>query len=305
MRKVFLFVILVCLYVTSFGQHIIPVEISTDPENIEIAVFGAGTVDGGSASFVNSFTSKADIGFVINTLVKRKSGKNGIGIGYKQFIVNLNPVIIDWNSFDINTISKTSIDSFNIQRMPFSEDCFLHLGFRSNTISKILQGGADQKILRSFWADLTWRPYTFSSIDSLSVNFANTLAFQTFNLTAGYQYNFFKTNVPTIETFMIGVSPQICFMGVNEAQANQDNLKEVYGNNRYPGQNFLGFGGKLTVQIKHLNIFVEGRQYFGIDKNHVGEKFSREAQFVVGAFANLKFYTKKPIVPVDSPEDWD
>ena len=60
MKKIFLFVMLAGLYVTSFAQHLVPVEISTDPENIEIAVFGAGTIDGGSAAFVESFTSKAE-----------------------------------------------------------------------------------------------------------------------------------------------------------------------------------------------------------------------------------------------------
>jgi len=219
MKKVFLFVMLAGLYVTSFGQHIIPVEISTDPENIEIAVFGAGTVDGGSAAFVESFSSKADFGFVLNTSIRRASGKNGVAITSKQFIVNINPVIIDWNSLDINTVSKTSIDEFSVQRMPFAEDCFLHIGLRSNRIAKVKGGGAlgDQKVLHSLWADMSWRPYTFQSqYDSVGV-----LAFQVFNVTAGYQYNFFKTNVPTIETFMIGFSPQLCFMGINEAEANQ------------------------------------------------------------------------------------
>jgi len=307
MKKVFLFVMLAGLYITSFGQHIIPVEISTDPENIEIAVFGAGTVDGGSAAFVESFSSKADFGFVLNTSIRRASGKNGVAITSKQFIVNINPVIIDWNSLDINTVSKTSIDEFSVQRMPFAEDCFLHIGLRSNRIAKVKGGGAlgDQKVLHSLWADMSWRPYTFQSqYDSVGV-----LAFQVFNVTAGYQYNFFKTNVPTIETFMIGFSPQLCFMGINEAEANQGNLAEVYGytdgKSRYHGQNFMGFGGKLTVQVKHLNIFVEGRQYFGVDAGYEGDKFSSEAQFIVGAFANLKFYTKKPITPVDEPDEWE
>jgi len=309
MKKIFLFILLSGLYLTSFSQHIIPVEISADPENIEIAVFGAGTIDGGSAAFLESFSSKADIGFVVNALVKRASTKKGSGISYKQFIVNLNPVIIDWNSLDINTVTKTSIDSFKVQRMPFAEDCFLHIGFRSNKISKATVGGggtlADQKILTSLWIDVAWRPYSFASV----LIPGKTLSFQTFNILAGYQYNFFKNNVPTIETFMIGVSPQICFMGVNEDQTSQGNLQEVYGYNngvsRYHGQNFLGFGGKLTVQIKHLNIFIEGRQYFGMDAGYAGQKFSSEAQMVVGAFGNLKFYTKKPVVPVEEPEDWD
>jgi len=307
MKKIFLFVMLAGLYVTSFAQHLVPVEISTDPENIEIAVFGAGTIDGGSAAFVESFTSKADIGFVLNTSVRRVSGKQGTTLTSKQFIVNLNPVIIDWNSLDLSTIAKTSIDSFSVQRMPFAEDCFLHFGLRSNKIARV-KGGAglsDQKVLHSLWADIAWRPYSFSSTDSLSDNFGKNLAFQVFNITAGYQYNFFKTNVPTIETFMIGFAPQICFMGINEDQASQGSLQEVYGMNNYHGQNFMGFGGKLTVQLKHLNIFIEGRQYFGIDAGYQGEKFSSEAQMIVGAFANLNFYTKKPIVPVDSDEGWD
>lgn len=301
MKKIFFAIVLICSFLATRAQHILPVEISTDPRNIEIAIFGAGTVDGSSAAFVESFSSKADIGFVLNTMVRPK----GSGLTYKQFVVNLNPIIIDWNSFSINTLTKTSIDSFSVQRMPFSEDCFLHIGIRSNTISRLKKvSDPNQRIMHSFWTDITWRPYAFDGSDS--INLGKTLSFQTFNITAGYQYNFYKTEVPVIETFMIGLSPQICFMGVNEAEANQGDLSEVYGQGKYAGQNFGGFGGKLTVQIKHLNIFIEGRQYFGIDEGFKGVKFSSEAQMLVGAFGNLKFYTKPPKDTEDKKkEDWD
>jgi hypothetical protein len=300
MKKIILSIIIIGSFFVTKAQYIVPVEISTDPQNVEIAIFGAATVDGGTASFLESFSSKGDIGFVINALVRRKEGSWGVKKTYKQFIVNLNPVIIDWSSFDLNTITKTSIDSFSTQRMPFAEDCLLQIGVRHNSIAKLKQGGPDQFLMHSFWVDLFYRPYSFASI----INPGTNLGFQTFNVMAGYQYNFFKTNVPVVETFLFGLSPQICFMGVNEGQYDQNALKEVYGTiNKYAGQNFMGFGAKLTVQIKHLNIFIDGRQYFAVDKQYTGMKFSEEPIIVVGAFGNLKFYTKAPNGTSDDIED--
>ncbi len=292
MKKIYLLILFAGLYLTGYSQHIVPVEISTDPQNIEIAIFGAATADGGTAGFLESLNSKGDVGFVLNALVRKDSHKNGIKYSYKQFIVNFNPVIMDWSSLDLNTISKTSIDSFSVQRMPFAEDCLLHIGFRNNTIAPFMQGGGstkDQKQMHSIWADLFYRPYSFDTGTS-------TYGFQTFNFLMGYQYSFFKTNVPVINTFLMGLSPQFCYMAVNEAQADQNTFRDaVYGKDKYAGQNFVGFGAKLTVQVKHFNIFIDGRQYFAADKDYAGNKFSSEPNIVVGAFMNLNFYTKAPV----------
>ena len=301
MKRVLLSLILIVAFLVGKAQHIVPVEISTDPKNIEIAIFGAATADGGTAGFLESLNSKGDVGFVLNALVRSKTGKYGVNINSKQFIVNFNPVIMDWSSMDLSGITKTSIDSFSVQRMPFAEDCLLHIGFRNNTIAKLERGGPDQRQMFSMWVDLFYRPYSFEKADG------NSFGFQTFNILAGYQYSFFKTNVPVIQTFLIGLSPQICFMGVNEAQADQDALRQVYGYQKYAGQNFLGFGAKLTVQVKHFNIFIDGRQYVALDSKYAGQKFSSEPNIVVGAFMNLNFYTKAPASSTTEPdvENWD
>lgn len=303
MKKIFLSIFFVAAFIFfAKAQHIVPVEVSTNPSEVEIAIFGAATADGGASSFKESFTSKGDFGFALNALVRKDEGKWGKKITYKQFIVNLNPVIIDWNSFDINLLVKDSMDQFNVQRMPFAEDCFLHIGFRSNSIAKIKQGGTDQFNLYSLWADLFYRPYAFES----QLNPGTSLSFQTFNFNFGYQYNFFKTNIPVIETFMIGLSPQICYMGVNEAEAAQGSFAELYGDNQYNGQNYIGGGGKLIVQTKNLNIFIDGRQYVSVDADYSGKKFMTEPTIMVGVYGNVNFYTKAPIGADDDDFDtWD
>ncbi len=291
MKKILFTAVFTAFLTYGYSQYLLPVKISTNPDSIEIAVTGAFSADGGSNGFIESLTSKTDFGYAVNFLVNEpKFNKRGKKIVYKQFIVNINPLIIDWDPFMWNTLVKHPIDSFNVQKLPFSDNSLLHIGFRSNSIVQTEIGSSDKRVMHSFWVDMFWTPYSFES-DS------KDLRFQTFNINAGYQYNFYKTNVPRIGTFLFGFSPQICFTGVNESQEYQDSFKEAINTNQaydYSGQTYVGPGAKIVIQMNNLNIFVEGRQYYGIEDDYSGDKFSDEPVIIVGAYANLKFITRGP-----------
>jgi len=289
MKKILLISVFITLIFQSYAQYLLPVSISTDPKNIEIAFLGSLSSDGASGGFVESMSTQTDFGYALNALVRRKSGKNGPKITYKQFIVNINPIIVDWKPFSWNKLAKHPVDSFSIQKLPFSDNSLLHIGLRHNSIAKIQRGGNSRR-LHSFWADMFWSPY---SLDYNGVD----LKFQTFNINAGYQYNFYTTNVPIVKTFLIGFSPQVYYTGINESQAFQGSFETTVGTNSdytYAGKQYVGVGGKFVIQMDHLNVFVEGRQYYGIDEGHSGQKFSIEPTIIVGAHANIKFFTRAP-----------
>jgi len=290
MKKILLISVLAIFAGQTYAQYLLPVSISTDPKNIEIAFLGSLSSDGASGGFIESMSTQADFGYALNAMVRRGSGKFGPKISYKQFIVNINPLIVDWKPFQWNNLAKHPVDSFSIQKLPFSDNSLLHIGVRHNSIAKIKMGGKDQRRLHSFWADMFWSPY---SLDYNGVD----LKFQTFNINAGYQYSFFKTNVPIVKTFLIGFSPQVYYTGINESQAFQGSFETTVGTNSdysYAGKQYVGAGGKFIIQMDHLNVFVEGRQYYGIDEGHSGQKFSVEPTIIVGAHANVKFFTRSP-----------
>ena len=131
MKKILFTAVFTAFLTYGYSQYLLPVKISTNPDSIEIAVTGAFSADGGSNGFIESLTSKTDFGYAVNFLVNEpKFNKRGKKIVYKQFIVNINPLIIDWDPFMWNTLVKHPIDSFNVQKLPFSDNSLLHIGFR-------------------------------------------------------------------------------------------------------------------------------------------------------------------------------
>ena len=287
MKKTF-FILALSLFINySFAQHFIPIKLMF-AKDYSAALYGGLSLDKGNGDeFFKSLSNTGNTGFVVNALYKKRGGKNGARETFTQFLVDFNPVIIGWDPFKYK-LAEQSIDSFEIYKMPFSENALLHIGWHRNYLGRFREGPKDQLQHVRLFGDLYYRPYNIIDKDN------NSYRFSVFNINLGTQYSYIKKDVPNLGTFLIGVSAQLNFMLTNEFDAigSAGALSTLMGASS-TGKNFMGPGGKIIVQINYLNIYIEGRQYYCIDNNHTGEKFTQEPIILVGAFTNLRWLKKK------------
>lgn len=268
----------------SFSQHFVPLKLSVSPDLFSMAGYGGFSVDkGNAADFMAGLSNTAQSGFIVNALYRNRGS---ITQSYSQFMIDINPIIVNWDPFTWNKLITHPIDSvFNVTKMPFTEDAMLHIGWQENILKRIRRTNIDQEYtLTKFFTEFYFAPY---SINRLSDSIQTNYRFSNFNISTGAQFSYVKKDVPILGNFLIGLSAQFNFMLVNEQDANQHNFTSLTG---YNEKLFWGPGGKLIVQTNYLNIYVEGRQYYGIQK---GEKFSQDPIFLVGAFGNIHFLSHK------------
>ncbi len=273
--------------IATYSQHFVPLKLSITPDEVNMAFYGGLSMDKGSGQKLSSSLSNtSQTGFIVNALY-RKRGKSQ---KFHQFLVDFNPIIVGWDPFALNKIVKQPVDSFSVNKLPFSEDALLHIGWQGNSLSRIFgtRNKNEYQLFRLF-ADMYYRPY---NIEKNNLDYR----FSTFNVSLGTQYSYVKKEVPTIGGFLIGFSLQLNFLLNNESDAYQRSFKEVMGAN-YSGKNYVGPGAKLIVQTNYLNIYVEGRQYYAIDEGYEDKKFTNEPIILVGAFANIEWTSKKNKTP--------
>ncbi len=289
MKKTILISVLIIFVSNAFSQHFIPIKLMFANE-YSAALYGGISLDKGNGQeFLQSMSNTGQTGFVVNALYKKKGGLNGAREVFHQFLIDFNPAIVDWDAFENNLI-KQSVTDFSVNKMPFSEDAFLHIGWHRNSLGRFDRGGKDQLQHLRLFGEMYYRPYNVVKTTS---TIEENYKFSVFNLNFGTQYSYIKKNVPSLGTFLIGASLQMNFMLTNESDTYLSSLENLVGAENYKGKNYMGPGGKITVQINYLNIYVEGRQYYSIDDKYLGEKFTKEPIFLVGAFTNLNWTKKK------------
>ncbi len=267
------------------AQHFVPLKLSISPDEFAMAGYGGFSMDKGNApSFMEGMSNSAQSGFIVNGLYLKRG--SSIRQMYSQFLVDVNPIIINWDPFTWNKFISHPVDSvFNVNKMPFNEYSLLHIGWHENILNKIRRTqNKDEYTLTRFFADIYFSPYSVDrKLDSSTVNYR----FSVYNISTGAQFAYVQKEVPVLGNFLIGFSAQLNFMLVNEQDANLNNFTTLTG---YGDKQFWGPGGKLTVQTNYLNIYIEGRQYYGM---HTGEKFTSDPIILVGAFGNIHFLTHK------------
>ena len=283
MKKTVIIIFVVMLSIVTYSQHFVPLKLSITPDELNMAFYGGLSLDKGSGEkFSSSISNTTQTGFIVNALYK----KRGKSERFHQFLIDFNPIIVGWDPFSWNKIIKQPVDSFSVNKLPFSEDALLHIGWQINSLSRIFgtRNKNEYQLFRVF-GDMYYRPYNIEK---------NNLAyrFSTFNVSLGTQYSYVKKEVPVIGGFLIGFSLQFNLLLNNEVDAYQQSFKEVMGE-KYSGKNFIGPGAKIIVQTNYLNIYVEGRQYYAIDARFEGQKLTSEPIILVGAFANLQWTSKK------------
>jgi hypothetical protein len=212
--------------------------------------------------------------------------KRGANLSVTQFLVTFNPIIVGWDPFNWNTLISYSVDSFYVYKLPYSEDCLLHLGMKRNYYSKDFLSNNSQYFFNGFFIDMYYRPY---KIDKENIQYM----FQTFNIQSGYQFSFIKKNLPILGTFLWGFSLQFDYMNINESENSLNSFSAIVGLDKYLGTNYLGAGAKFIVQMKNLNIYIEGRQYYAINENFYGAKFTHNPIILVGANISANFIKRK------------
>ncbi len=272
----------------SFSQHFVPVDLLVDARDVNLSIYGGLSLDGGNGTELSkALSNTTQTGFIVNSLYKVNSGRNGSVETFHQFLIDINPIIINWDPFTWNKLVKQPVDSFSVYKMPFQEDAVLHIGWHKNWLSKFYRGGLNQLQHVGLFAEMYFRPYNiYQEINNTEENFR----FAAFNVNLGTQYSYVKKEVPVLGNFLIGASLQFNFLMVNETDQYQGSLDYLMPDK---GKNFMGPGAKIVVQTNNLNIYVEGRQYYGFDKNFKGVKFTQEPIILVGAAGNLKWKKKK------------
>jgi hypothetical protein len=286
---------LMLLAQVAFNQHFVPVDLVTDVKNISVSIYGGLSVDASSDNLLNSLSNTGQTGFIVNALYKVGTGGTET---FHQFIVDLNPIIVNWNPFTWNKLVKQPVDSFSVYKMPFQEDAILHIGWHKNYTSKFYRGGKNQLQNLMFFGEMYVTPYNVYHVDDMNIE--QNYTFSVFNFSVGSQFSYIKKEVPTLGNFLIGASIQMNFMLTNSDDQNTNSLKRLLelSNTPYYGKYYMGPGGKIVVQTNFMNIYVEARQYFSIDNgfnggNDMGAKFTQEPMVLVGAFGNLKWSKKK------------
>jgi len=271
------------------AQHFIPVDLLTDAKNVNVSLYGGFSLDVGNGDdFIKTLSNTGQSGFIVNALYRQKMGNNGTNSTFHQFIIDINPIIINWDPFTWNKLIKQPVDSFSVYKLPFQEDALLHIGWHKNYLSSFFLGSGKNQLQHTrLFAELYWRPYNIQKLaDQIDKNYR----FQAFNINTGIQYSYLKKEVPTLGNFLIGVALQLNFCLVNEADNYLGSLNALMPNK---GKNFVGPGAKIMVQTNFLNIYIEGRQYYAIDNGFQGQKFTQEPIILVGAFGNIKWTKKK------------
>lgn len=285
MKKILItFVAIALTFNLAISQHFVPLKLSVNPDLFSMAGYGGFSVDKGNGTdFLEGLSNTAQSGFIVNALYRNRGS---IQQTYSQFMIDVNPIIVNWDPFTWNKLITHPVDStFNVTKMPFNEDAMLHIGWQHNILKRIRRTNIDSEyMLTKFFTEFYFAPY---SIQRLADSITTSYKFSNFNISLGSQFSYVKKDVPVIGNFLIGVSAQLNFMLVNEQDANQRNFTSLTG---YDDKLFWGPGGKLIVQTNYLNIYVEGRQYFGMNTH---EKFSQDPIFLVGAFGNINFLSHK------------
>ncbi len=281
MKKIFTLLLGILLFAKiGYNQHFIPVDLIVEARDINISVYGGFSLDGSNgAGLIDNLTSTTQSGFIVNALYKVNSERNGSTETFHQFIIDINPVIIDWDPFTWNKLIKQPVENFNINKMPFQEDAVLHIGWHKNWLGKFYRGGQDQLQNTLLFGEMYFTPYNVYTSDS------TTLRFSVFNVNLGTQYSYVKKEVPVLGNFLIGAALQMNFMLTNESDQYQGSMQTLLGTS-YKGRQYWGPGAKIVVQTNNLNIYVEGRQYYSIED---GTKFTKEPIILVGAFGNIKW----------------
>jgi len=295
MKKIFIVILVFTFsFNFAFSQHFVPLKLSVSPDLFSMAGYGGFSADKGSAaSFMEGLSSTAQSGFIVNALYRNRGT---IQQSYSQFMIDVNPMIVNWDPFTWNKLITHPVDSvFNVTKMPFNEDNMLHIGWQHNILKRIRRTNIDSEyMLTKLFTEFYFAPYNINRLsDSITTNYR----FSNFNVSMGSQISYVKKDVPTIGNFLIGFSAQMNFMLVNEQDANLNNFTSL---TNYTDKQFWGPGAKLIVQTNYLNIYVEGRQYYGMT---TGEKFSSDPVILVGAFGNINFLSRKGNTPPPDDDD--
>ncbi len=278
MKKLFLVIIVFFVALTLKAQHFIPLKLSISPDEFTMAAYGGFSLDkGGEPDFLQSLSSSGQTGFVVNAMFRERRS-----LSYSQFMLDVNPILINWDPFTWNKLIKQPVDSFYVVKLPFAEDAFLHIGWHYNILTQMHRVASETEYtLKKTFIELYYRPY--SLINQQDINYR----FSVFNVSTGVQFGYVRKDVPTLGNFLIALSGQLNFMAVNEQDSYLHNFTALTG---YTDKNFWGPGMKLSVQTNFLNIYIEGRQYYGTT---TGAKFTQDATILVGAFGNFSWLMKK------------
>ncbi|MBN2894057.1 MAG: hypothetical protein JXL97_19460 [Bacteroidales bacterium] len=269
-----------------YNQHFIPVDLLVEARDINVALYGGFSLDGSNgAGLIDNLSSTTQSGFIVNALYKVNDGGTQT---FHQFIIDINPIIIDWDPFTWNKLIEQPAKSFSVYKMPFQEDAVLHIGWHKNYLSKFYRGGKDQLQHVMFFGEMYFTPYNVANTmdTTLSQDF---LRFSVFNVNLGTQYSYVKKDVPVLGNFLIGAALQMNFMLTNESDQYLRSMETAMGNS-YKGKQYWGPGAKIVVQTNNLNIYVEGRQYYSMEN---GGKFTQDPIILVGAFGNINWAKKR------------
>ena len=154
MKKFIIFLVLITISSCLKAQSISSVRLLNEADSIDIAMRVGASINTTTASKRTS-SSTGQGGFVIHT----KARKFGGDLRFTQILVDFNTIIIGFDPWNFNALIKQSADSFYTQKMPYSEDCLLHIGLKRNFIKGQFMTEGKQKYVHSLFADLYWRPY--------------------------------------------------------------------------------------------------------------------------------------------------
>jgi hypothetical protein len=263
----------VCIFRLN-AQYLEPVDLIIQSDSLQVGLVPGVSLDNKSGAVLSS---TIETGLVVGL----KSVTRGRKCVSSQFLVNINPLIVGWNSFKLDyPFKKISVDTFNYEKIPFDEESVMHFGY------KWIIKTRDRRIKDLF---LFVSPYVNTEINPYNIMMdSSNLRFNVIKANIGCQVGQLKVGLKWVNNFLWGGSFQVNYMGVNETDQYLNSFKVALGNN-YRGKNYYGISGKVTVQYKYVNAYFEIKQYWALDNGYKNNNFTKNPILMFGVCPNIPY----------------
>ncbi len=265
--KVLLFAFLLSV-TTAFSQQAMPVEMIFAPQKNNFAISGIG---GGNLDDFKTKSASGQLVFDINMYTKEtEKRKNTTSISVKY-----NPTV-DYKFSLSETINMNKIAFIDNQYMLFTGLHYYSLKAKN----------VNSKNYYSFFSDFAFSPYSVESSNPENSGFFN------FNSTTGFQ-----SGMITNTSFgIIGISLALQgnYIYIYDKSTSDNSFDELLGfSDKQLSRNYIGTGGKLTIQINDFAIYLELRRYYPLDNTIIIDDFSNRPIFSIGGVATGTIFRNK------------
>lgn len=236
------------------AQQMSPIDMVINPLVERLAISGIGGFNTGALSgniansSSNGLGSSLQFGLDWNPMVKEHENKS---ISVLALSLKINPVL---NTRQINR------DSLNIKKLTLVDNEHLfQFGLRHRYIKHL--GEENAKLSLNTYGDFFYTPY------KVRVDSQTTAEFNTLNVSVGHQAAFIQQF--GVGDLNLGLSLQGNFLQIiNPSDTNAGFERAIRNpNNLALPKQYLGLGGRVTLQFNDFNLFADMRKFWAVDKN--------------------------------------